>query len=104
ALHTDLNHVKQWWGSHLGMFTKGDQDALVYLMETDPEFAAPFCTILDHQHFNNRDFEYQTRLEEHFLLHFTGKQKVQDKVRFCERMGVNEYLSPPELIHTLALR
>jgi galactosyl transferase GMA12/MNN10 family len=104
ALATDLTQVQAWWGSHLGLFTKGDQDALVYLMETDPMFAAPFCSILDHQHFNNRDFEYESRLEEHFLLHFTGKKKVQDKLRFCERMGVNEYICPPDLIHTLALR
>lgn len=104
ALATDLVKVKAWWRSHLGMFTKGDQDALVYLMETDPAFAAPFYSILDHQNFNNRNFEYESRLDEHFLVHFTGKSKVQDKVNFCERMGCNEYICPPDLLAKLALR
>jgi hypothetical protein len=104
ALATDLKEVQKWWKSHLGMFTKGDQDALVYLLDSQPSYAAPFCSILDHSHFNSRPFEFEHQLNDHFLVHFTGQRKLLDKAQFCQRMHCNEYLCPPDLIDELALR
>lgn len=104
ALATDLSEVQKWWKSHLGMFTKGDQDAMVYLLESQPDFAAPFCSILDHNNFNNRGFEYKKQLSEHFLVHFTGKQKIRDKAFFCQRMASNEYICSPEELEKISIR
>jgi hypothetical protein len=104
ALATDLKIVQKWWKSHLGMFTKGDQDALVYLLESRPTYTAPFCSILEHSHFNSRLFEFERQLDDHFLVHFTGQKKLLDKAQFCQRLRCNEYLCPPDLIDELALR
>jgi hypothetical protein len=104
ALATDLKQVQKWWKTHLGIFTKGDQDALVYLLESQPSYASPFCSILDHSHFNSRPFEYENQLDDHFLVHFTGQKKLLDKAQFCQRMHCNEYLCPSDLIDELALR
>ncbi|CAM4263137.1 hypothetical protein COAQ111491_13785 [Comamonas aquatilis] len=104
ALSTDLREVQKWWKSDLGMFTKGDQDAMVYLLESNPQYAAPFFSILDHHNFNNREFEFKQCLDEHFLVHFTGTQKHRDKALFCQRMHCNEFLSPAELVRELVLR
>ena len=104
ALQVDLKQVKNWWHKGLGMFTKGDQDALVYLTETVHRYQQPFMQILDHNTFNNRDFEYQKSLDEHFLVHFTGSNKMRDKAAFCARLSCNEYICPPGEIDKLALR
>lgn len=104
ALQVDLKQVQNWWHKGLGMFTKGDQDALVYLTETVHRYQQPFMQIMDHNSFNNRDFEYQNSLDEHFLVHFTGKNKMRDKAAFCARLSCNEYICPPGEIDKLALR
>lgn len=104
ALQVDLKQVQKWWHKGLGMFTKGDQDALVYLTETVHRYQQPFMQILDHNSFNNRDFEYQNSLDEHFLVHFTGNNKMRDKAAFCARLSCNEYICPPGEIDKLALR
>jgi galactosyl transferase GMA12/MNN10 family len=104
ALATDLREVQKWWKSHLGMFTKGDQDALVYLLETHATYASPFCSVVDHHHFNSRPFEFAELLNEHFLVHFTGQKKLLDKAQFCQRLHCNEYLCPPDLIDDVALQ
>src|SRR4051794_22377744 len=35
----DLDAVKRWWQPELGFFSNGDQDAMVYLLRTKPEYA-----------------------------------------------------------------
>ena len=97
-LEVDLSRVRAFWREDLGYYSEGDQDAMVYLSETDPRFSGDFIRILDHQAFNNRDFEFQARLDEHFLVHFTGQAKVASKAAFCQRLGVNPYLVPEGLL------
>lgn len=98
VLATDLAAVQAFWRQDLGYYSSGDQDAMVYLSETDPRFSDGFFKLLDHQQFNNRDFEYLADPVEHFVVHFTGTQKVASKVAFCERLGCNRYLVPPRLL------
>ena len=59
--------------------------------------------ILDHDKFNNRDFEYTSRVEERFLVHFTGTTKQRSHSEFYERLGVNPWLIPGEAVGTLGL-
>lgn len=104
ALATDLKQVQKWWHKSLGMFTKGDQDALVYLTETMDQYRQPFMKILEHNNFNNRDFEYEKSVEEHFLVHFTGSNKIRDQAAFCTRLSCSQYICPPGEIDKLVLR
>lgn len=98
VLATDLEVVKAAWREDLGYFSRGDQDAMVHLVENDPRFSDGFCRILDHDRFNNRDFEYQRALDEHFLLHFTGRAKQESKQEFVSRIGCNRFLTPEPLL------
>lgn len=104
ALSTDLREVQKWWRSDLGMFTKGDQDAMVYLLESSKKYSDPFFKILEHDYFNNRDFEFEKSLSEHFLVHFTGKNKHRDKALFCQRLHCNEFICPVNLIEELIVK
>ena len=99
-METEMERIRQFWREDLGMFTSGDQDAIVYLSETDPRFGASFMKILDHNEFNNRDFEFKERCNEHFLVHFTGPspEKNNYKNAFCERMNINPYLVPEPIL------
>lgn len=103
VLETDLDVVKAAWREDLGHYTRGDQDAMVYRMEHDPRFGGGFCRILDHNCFNNRDFEYERSLDEHFLLHITGRLKRQSLEEFIARMGCNRYLTPDSLVERLRI-
>ncbi len=94
----DLEFVKtKFWHEGLGFFSNGDQDAFVYLTETHPLFKSGFIKIVDHNCFNNRDFEFQQQPEEHFLVHFTGKEKIQAKHDFCARLGIGKYIVPDHI-------
>lgn len=105
ALKVDLPRIKDcFWRDDLGLFTWGEQDALVYLTETDPRFGRGFLTLLDHHVFNNRDFEFVTSLSEHFLVHFTGSDKAGTKAAFCRRLGSNQFLVPAEELSRLNLQ
>lgn len=104
ACKVDLAQVKaNFWREDLGFFSNGDQDAFVYLTETHPRFSQGFIKIVDHNLFNNRDFEFQQRLDEHFLVHFTGPAKIQAKHDFCARLGINKYIVPPEHLARMAV-
>ena len=98
VMEVDLEKVRAFWREDLGYFSDGDQDAMVYLSEMDSRFGGDYFQTLDHYAFNNRDFEYQARLEEHFLVHFTGTSKIASKAGFCNRLGVNSYLVPDVLL------
>lgn len=103
ALATDLTTVEAFWREDLGMFTRGDQDVLVYLSEVDRRFNGNFFRLLPHDAFNNRDFEYVASPTEHFLVHFTGKDKPTAKRQFCTRLGCNAYLVPDDLVEVYGL-
>lgn len=104
VLQADLPKIKaSFWRERHGLFTSSDQDAFVYLTETNPKFGPNFIRIVDHDRFNNRDFEYKSSTSEHFLIHFTGHEKSRDKDAFCRRIGGNDYLIPDSLLRTLNL-
>lgn len=98
ALATDLQVVEKWWDEQaLGMFTNGDQDALVYLIKTDPEFEAA-TRILDYERFNTRPYHFGSDLS-HFLVHFThlpGTTKEVQMREFAEKHGLDDFFLPPE--------
>ena len=100
ALATNMETVKAFWHEGLGFFSDGDQDTFVYLIKTDPEFRDNFIVRLDHNEFNNREFEYESRADEHFLVHFTGRPEVKlaTKATFCERMKCNKYIVPDDIL------
>jgi hypothetical protein len=105
AMRVDLDRVRrEFWLDRHGFFSGGDQDAMVYLSEAHPDFRDGFMKIIPHDHFNNRDFEYATRLDEHFLVHFTGKDKVKSKRAFCKRLRANKYLLPENVLAQLDWR
>jgi hypothetical protein len=102
ALAVDMDFVKKsFWHEGLGHLTVGDQSAMVYLTETDPRFTDTFTKLADHNLFNNRDFEYASRVDEHFLVHFVGGPKAKLKQKFCKRLGLNKYIVPDEILRTL---
>lgn len=99
VLATDLGIVERFWQPEKhGYYASGDQEAMVYLSETNPSYTDGFFKIVDHNHFNNRDFEFESDLSEHFLVHFTGTQKQKSHEEFCNRLGVNDWLIPAALI------
>jgi hypothetical protein len=79
VMAVDMETVRAFWRDELGYYADGDQEAMVYLSETDPRFSSAFIKIVDHYKFNNRDFEYKNGLNEHFLVHFTGTQKQRKR-------------------------
>lgn len=95
----DLKFVRnKFWNKDLGFFSGGDQDAFIYLTETHPFFSKNFVKIIDHNHFNNRDFEFLKRPDEHFLVHFTGREKIKSKREFCARLALNRYIVPSNIL------
>ena len=103
VLAVDLAAVKAAWRDDLGYFTRSEQDAMVHLVETDPRFGGNFCRILDHNCFNNRDFEYRASLDEHFLVHFAGRTKQQSMEEFATRLSANRYLTPESWLSQLRI-
>lgn len=103
VLAVDLAAVKAAWRDDLGYFTRSEQDAMVHLVETDPRFGGNFCRILDHNCFNNRDFEYCASLDDHFLVHFAGRTKQQSMEEFATRLSANRYLTPESWLSQLRI-
>lgn len=92
--NVDMNKVKRWWDeSKYGIFTNGDQDAIVYLLE-GPEKPAIKCVRLEYTHFNTRPFHFTDRLDEHLLVHFTGGSKREQAQAFGRRFGLDEDIVP----------
>ena len=96
ARKTDLEMVKAWWDQEaLGMFTGGDQDALVYQVKTDPLSAAGVC-VLEYERFNTRPYHF-TFPEQHFLVHFTHRPETTKAAQmegFAKTYGLDELLLP----------
>lgn len=79
VLQVDLEDVRAWWREDLGMFTNGDQDAIVYLAHESPPVKAGL-RLFDYTVFNSRLKDLETDPKSVFVLHFTGpvKKKRQD--------------------------
>jgi hypothetical protein len=87
VLMTDMPIVKALWRDNLGYCTGSDQESMVY----------------HHSKRNNSDFEYESLLHEHFLVHVTGTRKQQSYREFYQRLGANPWLLPEEAIREYGL-
>ena len=78
-LKQDLKGIKKWWSQELGYFTNGDQDAIVYLLKTDENYAGKY-DLWNYKKFNSR-FENLALKDIHkpLLLHFTGTVPVKEE-------------------------
>jgi hypothetical protein len=104
---TDLEQVKAWWDQkRFGMYTGGDQDAMVYVLVTDSRFKeGKFFVRLDYSEFNCREFHYKKSASEHRILHLASgtKSKQQLLAEFQARFDVNEFLVPDQYLNAVDL-
>jgi hypothetical protein len=94
VLATDLTKVAEWWDAEeFGNYTKGDQDAFVFQLATDPVFSREgFAARLPFEAFNTRPEHFVQGPDDHFLVHFTGGNKRGQARQFGKRFGLTEAL------------
>lgn len=95
VLATPLAEVEAWWDTdRFGKYTRGDQDAMVYQLHSDPRFTADgFAVRLPYTAFNTRPEHFVDGPREHFLVHFTGGDKRQLAIEFGQRFDLPESLT-----------
>jgi len=91
----DMSMVRDWWSDELGFFSNGDQDAMVYLLKNQPEFAK--FERHPHRDFNSRIEDLESQ-QEVFILHFTGTvgKKASDYKQIQKQTGFGPSLLPRE--------
>lgn len=96
VLSADLGSIEVWWDSEkFGLFTHGDQDALVYNIATG-NFGDIFR--LEYERFNTRPFHFHRSSEDNFLVHFTsspGATKTEQMKQFARKFKLNKFLLHP---------
>ncbi|EEE37837.1 hypothetical protein RKLH11_1675 [Rhodobacteraceae bacterium KLH11] len=75
-LETSLDQVKTWWSEDLGMFTGGDQDAIVYLVHENDKYY-DCIELFNYMQFNSRLADLNETPNDVFLLHFTGPRETK---------------------------
>jgi hypothetical protein len=76
--------IAVWWHDELGFFSNGDQDAMIYVMQTDARFKE--VSIHDYRQFNSR-IENLENGESPFILHFTGtEEKKQAALKRAQKL------------------
>ncbi len=99
---TDLREVRAWWrADELGLFTNGDQDALVYLLLGPDERWRDCWLRLPWEDFNSRPYHYESSLDEHFICHFAvpgGRPKAEVVAEFAARMHTTPALCDAALL------
>ncbi len=103
ARGTDLQVVKEWWDpERLGMWTGGDQDAMVYQLLTNPDFQQPgFFSRLDSHGFNSRPTDFVAGPFEHFVVHFTGSDKGRQALEFARKWELSDALTYHKEVRSL---
>jgi hypothetical protein len=89
VLASDLLEIKEWWNPEtLGLFTKGDQDKIVYQLFKQPRIMKR-TSILPYDTFNFRPYHFEKSFNEHFLSHFAvpGVAKVESIEEFRARFN-----------------
>lgn len=87
-----LPKARDWWDpTTFGMFTNGDQDVLVYVIETS-EHIKNSTKILEYERFNTRPYHFESA-SEHFLVHFTHSP-VRSKADQMRDFSMKFKLSP----------
>jgi hypothetical protein len=98
CLRTNLEEVERWWNiDKYGLFTNGDQDTIVYQIESTPRFADG-CLRVEYTRFNTRPFHFEHH-QQHFLVHFTNVPDMSKREQmrvFAARFGLNEFLVSDE--------
>lgn len=92
---TNLAMVRSWWRPEHGYFTNGDQDAMVFHMETNPAFSG--VDVYPSDVFNSR-IEDLVSGRNVFVLHMTGtkKKKRASLEKAKEMLGRNDTLLSKE--------
>jgi hypothetical protein len=95
VIATPLDKVKDWWRDDLGMFTNGDQDAIVYVVHEDPDYR-DCIELYDYMDFNSRIGDLEENPDKVFLLHFTGprERKIADAAKAAKLLGCGPALLP----------
>ena len=95
VIATDREAVERWWDSSVyGHYTKGDQDAIVYQLVTNPLYSQPgFLVRLPFEAFNSRPTHFTESAKDQFLVHVTGGDKRGQAQRFGERFNLPESLT-----------
>lgn len=104
VLDVDLGEVARWWPDDLGFFTGGDQDAMAYVLMTDPSFEGG-CELHEHHAFNSRLEDLERAAEEVFLLHFTGSERTKWRHYGAARklLGTDLSLLPPATLASVGV-
>jgi hypothetical protein len=92
VLDISLEDVKAWWKPEVyGKFTNGDQDSLVYAIETGG--LHDDIAIIDHRLINARPYEYERSASDHFVCHFPGVADKQIAIsEFGNKFDVDDTL------------
>lgn len=72
VLSIDLMQVKSWWKPEYGLFTHSDQDIMVYLYLTHPDFHKKI-KLYSHLKFNSRIADMRSG-EKVFIIHLVGSK------------------------------
>ena len=96
VLKGDLRKIEKHWDEERnGLFTNGDQDIMVDLLQNNKLFnRSGYCKIVDYTKFNTRPYHVKKKPSEHFLVHFTGNEKFQQSLDFAKSFGLSPALIP----------
>lgn len=89
ALKLDLMMIRNWWNADkYGLFTKGDQDKIVYALAHSWRMRKA-TRIVSFDTFNFRPYHFELSAREHFLVHFAtpGISKDDSITEFQARFG-----------------
>lgn len=100
----NLDRARDWWDEDRhGVFTGGDQDLVVWWLETNGLMGR--VRIVDHRTLNSRGHYYEDSLSDAFVMHFCGyPDKEWGVVRFAKRFGIGQELVPDELLDRFSVR
>jgi hypothetical protein len=92
VIQIDIAIVKRWWSNkRYGIFTRGDQDRIVYCLENNNDISMK-TVLIPWDIFNFRPHHFETSASEHFLVHFAvSKISKLDALRaFQQRFGFTD--------------
>ncbi len=94
---------ESWDPDTHGMFTSGDQDVIVWWLETTGR--RDQARIVGHRELNSRTHYYDTSLQDAFAVHFCGfPDKELGAAQFGRRFGVGQELVPESLLDRFSVR
>ena len=96
----DLEVVKSWWTDDLGYFSNGDQDSMIYIIQTNPNFNKA-AQLYDYKQFNSRPENlFEDEVHRPLILHFTGKVDVKKNnyLKVQEKLKLHSSLVPDKFL------